>query len=272
MSLVASVVAGSLRRVSGGPLPQRPGLAAAGDAALCGASVIGSPSHRASHRALLLDAAGTLLKPSEPAARVYKRFGSKYGVSVGEAEILSRYRAAFAERPVTGDAWAGSTLRYVGDARDFWYRVVARSTGCQSPRLGEELYLYYLKAEAWTVAPGAVAALNRLKDADVRRVVVSNFDTRLRPLLATLGLGPPLFDAVIVSAEVGAEKPNPRIFEAALEAVGVEPCEAVHVGDDRRNDIWGAREVGMDAWLWGSDVSSFDQLADMMLMGKEMPT
>jgi HAD superfamily hydrolase (TIGR01509 family) len=43
-----------------------------------------------------------------------------------------------------------------------------------------------------------------------------------------------LFDACIVSAEVGAEKPNPVIFEAALEELGVAPEETVHVGDDRR--------------------------------------
>jgi FMN phosphatase YigB (HAD superfamily) len=40
----------------------------------------------------------------------------------------------------------------------------------------------------------------------------------------------------------------------------VKPEEAVHVGDDRRNDIWGARDAGCDAWLWGSDVHSFKEV------------
>lgn len=34
----------------------------------------------------------------------------------------------------------------------------------------------------------------------------------------------------------------------------------MHVGDDRRNDIWGARDAGCDAWLWGSDVHSFKEV------------
>jgi FMN phosphatase YigB (HAD superfamily) len=49
------------------------------------------------------------------------------------------------------------------------------------------------------------------------------------------------------SDEVGAYKPDPRIFEAALAALGAEPEEAVHVGDLRRTDIAGARGIGMRA-------------------------
>lgn len=60
--------------------------------------------------------------------------------------------------------------------------------------------------------------------------------------------------------QVGAEKPNPAIFSAACEFLGVQENEAVHVGDDRRNDIWGARDAGCDAWLWGEDVTSFQQV------------
>lgn len=58
-----------------------------------------------------------------------------------------------------------------------------------------------------------------------------------------------------------AEKPNPMIFLKACELLGVNPEDAVHVGDDRRNDIWGARDAGCDAWLWGSDVYSFNEVS-----------
>lgn len=43
--------------------------------------------------------------------------------------------------------------------------------------------------------------------------------------------------------------------------MGIKPEEAVHVGDDRRNDVWGARDAGCDAWLWGSDVHSFKEVS-----------
>nr|GEU79265.1 haloacid dehalogenase-like hydrolase domain-containing protein 3 [Tanacetum cinerariifolium] len=63
------------------------------------------------------------------------------------------------------------------------------------------------------------------------------------------------------NVEVAAEKPNPMIFLKACELLGVEAEDAVHVGDDRRNDLWGARDAGCDAWLWGSDVHSFKEIA-----------
>lgn len=62
------------------------------------------------------------------------------------------------------------------------------------------------------------------------------------------------------SNQVAAEKPNPTIFLKACELLEVKPEDVVHVGDDRRNDIWGARDAGCDAWLWGSDVHSFEEV------------
>jgi HAD superfamily hydrolase (TIGR01549 family) len=67
-------------------------------------------------------------------------------------------------------------------------------------------------------------------------------------------------NSFITLQQVAAEKPNPTIFLKACEFLGVKPEEAVHVGDDRRNDIWGARDAGCDAWLWGSDVHSFKEV------------
>lgn len=66
--------------------------------------------------------------------------------------------------------------------------------------------------------------------------------------------------------QVEAEKPNPTIFLKACELLGVNPEDAVHVGDDRRNDLWGARDAGCDAWLWGSEVTSFKQVNERIYL------
>ncbi|CAN0910252.1 hypothetical protein LINGRAHAP2_LOCUS26193 [Linum grandiflorum] len=50
------------------------------------------------HKALLVDAVGTLVVPSQPMAQIYKQIGEKYGVDCSEDEILSRYRRAY-EQP-----------------------------------------------------------------------------------------------------------------------------------------------------------------------------
>lgn len=208
------------------------------------------------HKALLVDAVGTLLVPSQPMAQIYRQFGEKYGVRFSEDEILNRYRWAY-EQP-----WGRSRLRYVNDGRPFWQFIVTSSTGCSDSQYFEELYHYYTTDKAWHLCdPDAEKVFEALRDAGVKTAVVSNFDTRLRPLLRALKCDH-WFDAVAVSAEIAAEKPNPTIFLRACDLLGVKPEDAVHVGDDRRNDLWGARDAGCDAWLWGSDVHSFKEVAE----------
>ncbi|KAH7557140.1 hypothetical protein JRO89_XS11G0058200 [Xanthoceras sorbifolium] len=206
------------------------------------------------HKALLVDAVGTLLVPSQPMAQIYREIGEKYGVEYSEHEILNRYRRAY-EQP-----WGRSRLRYVNDGRPFWQFIVSSSTGCTDSRYFEELYNYYTTEKAWHLCdPEAEKVFKALRKSGVKLAVVSNFDTRLRSVLRALNCDN-WFDAVAVSAEVEAEKPNPTIFLKACELLGVKPEDAVHVGDDRRNDIWGARDAGCDAWLWGSDVHSFKEV------------
>ncbi|XP_066398234.1 uncharacterized protein [Miscanthus floridulus] len=208
------------------------------------------------HKAILVDAAGTLLAPTEPMAQVYRTIGQKYGVDYSEDEILMRYRRAYAQ------PWGRSRLRYVNDGRPFWQYIVSSSTGCSDLQYFEELYQYYTTEKAWHLCdPDAGRVFEALRRAGVKTAVVSNFDTRLRPLLQALKCDR-WFDAVAISAEVAAEKPNPTIFLKACELLGVKPEEAVHIGDDRRNDIWGARDAGCDAWLWRSDVYSFKEVAE----------
>ena len=58
------------------------------------------------------------------------------------------------------------------------------------------------------------------------------------------------FEALAFSDEVGYVKPDPRLFMAALEELGVEPRKAVHVGDSVKSDVLGARNTGMKTvWL-----------------------
>jgi REG-2-like HAD superfamily hydrolase len=212
-------------------------------------------------KALFLDAAGTFLTPSEHVADVYLRYGRPYGVDLTPEVVLSNFRSAY------NDHWSGS-LRYFGEARDFWRRIVFRSLRTENEVIFREIYSYYARPEAWHVSPDVVDAVQRIRVAGVKVAVVSNFDDRLRPLLTSLGLGG-VFDTVVVSAEVGAEKPSPRIFAAACEATGVDPEQdyVLHVGDDRRNDVWGARAAGIDAWLWGEDVTTFDEIASRIETG-----
>ena len=98
------------------------------------------------------------------------------------------------------------------------------------------------------VLPGVPAALGRLRAAGLGLVVVSNSDGTCEETLVRLGLRDAV-DAVVDSMRVGFEKPDPRIFAAALATCGATPARGVHVGDLYDVDVIGARRAGLRAVL-----------------------
>ncbi|KAJ7536705.1 hypothetical protein O6H91_12G078400 [Diphasiastrum complanatum] len=217
----------------------------------------GIKQSRPNYGALLVDVGGTLLETTSPIAETYATFGVKYGVKVNAEDIKKGFKKAFAE------PWP-ERLRYEGDGKRFWKFAVATATGCHDQDYFEELYQHFAKGEAWTLAIGAHEALSLLRDAGVKLAVVSNFDSRLRPLLEELHVTD-LFDAIVVSSEIGYEKPAQQIFQAALDALGASASQTVHVGDDPIADKIGAKALGIDAWLWKNDVKSFQEVAARIL-------
>jgi putative hydrolase of the HAD superfamily len=101
----------------------------------------------------------------------------------------------------------------------------------------------YVEALEFEPLPGVVEAVAELERLGLRLAVVSNWDVALHGYLEQLGLAG-RFDAVVTSAEAGAPKPAPRIFELALERLRVRPERALHVGDSEADEE-GARAAGM---------------------------
>jgi HAD superfamily hydrolase (TIGR01509 family) len=96
--------------------------------------------------------------------------------------------------------------------------------------------------------PEAPAVLAALRRRGLRLAVVSNSNGTVAELLRTVGLADHV-DAIVDSGVVGAEKPQPKIFECAAAMVDVRPEEAVHVGDLYSVDVAGARAAGCRAIL-----------------------
>ena len=118
--------------------------------------------------------------------------------------------------------------------------------------------------------PAVVEAIDELRTRGLKVGLISNaFDppTLMRELFAEIGLLERL-DATVLSAEVGKRKPHALMFESALDQAGVEPREAVMVGDRLREDVAGAQALGIATvqarWFADDDsaVATPDAVAD----------
>lgn len=203
-------------------------------------------------RAVSFDAAGTLFETSEPVGETYARVARAHGIAAEATAVERAFRAAFASAPPLAFPGASPTARPAHE-RAWWYAVVRQSLGVRRADAAFDacaaaLFDHYARAGAWRVFPDVRPTLDAFRTRGIRLVVVSNFDARLAPLLDALGLAT-AFDHVEPSTVAGAAKPDPRIFHAALETIGVAPDDAMHVGDALVDDIEGARAAGLRAVL-----------------------
>jgi putative hydrolase of the HAD superfamily len=196
-------------------------------------------------RAVTFDAAGTLVFPYPSVGAVYREIALAHGCDLDAAQLDRAFRAAFltvSKNPLVLDPEARE--------RDFWKRVVLATIApagatpfADFDRFFADLFETFAHASRWQLFPDAIETLTALKAAGLRLGVLSNWDRRLHTVLEETGLRPYL-DAVIISSEVGAEKPDPGIFRAAESALGAGPGECLHVGDSRHHDLAGARGAG----------------------------
>ena len=112
-----------------------------------------------------------------------------------------------------------------------------------------------------------VPALSQLHADGYQLGIISNLRRDMSEICQRLGIGQYL-DFVVSSEDAGAEKPNASIFMAALERATVAPEEAVHVGDQHRSDVLGARAVGIHPVLidrggWHPNVNDCTKIATL---------
>ncbi len=150
----------------------------------------------------------------------------------------------------------GGTINATNDAGRGWlyFNLVLTAAGIPlSPATDaalEELHEYHRQTNLWEFVPdGVVPALTALRGAGFRLVVVSNANGTLRAKFDWLGLTGRV-DCVLDSCEFGVEKPDPRLFQIAMEKSGAEPGTTVHVGDLYHVDVLGARAAGLSSVLY----------------------
>jgi putative hydrolase of the HAD superfamily len=195
-------------------------------------------------KAVLLDALGTLVELQPPAPRL-QRLLAQSGFEVGEERAAAGFAAEIAY--YLDHHLEGSDRERLERLRDRCAEEMRRAL--ELPDLDHATARRaMLEALEFRPYPDVLPALGDLRERGLTLVVASNWDCSLADWLEPAGITD-LVDGVVTSAEVGAPKPHPRVFERALAIAGVAPSEALHVGDKVDNDVEGAAAAGVRALL-----------------------
>jgi len=214
-------------------------------------------------KAITFDAGNTLIRLSLPVGVTYAAVAKRFGASLNPIDLELGFRAAWKTVPRLPDEAGPRT----DDGRTWWRDVVMQTL--ENARVEvepfsdffEAVYQEFTMPGVWRLEPGALELLQDLRRAGFRLGIISNFDLRLREILKQVGVLD-LFEQIVVSSQVGAEKPSARIFEEALHRFAVEPAELLHVGDEEKADGDGARALGIQALVLGFTGSGLRDLRE----------
>jgi putative hydrolase of the HAD superfamily len=195
-------------------------------------------------RTIFFDAVGTLIHPASPVGETYARIGRHYGADVSQGLAQERFRAAFRRQEELDAQQSYRTSEERERAR--WQDIVAEVFHDQPDPTGPlaELWHHFAGPDAWTCFPDVLTSLPVLRERGLALGIASNFDSRLRSIVA----GSPALQPcqlLVISSEVGWRKPAPAFFAMMIAAAGRPAGEILLVGDDVGNDYDGGRRAGL---------------------------
>jgi putative hydrolase of the HAD superfamily len=197
-----------------------------------------SPVRAASLDAVTVDGFRTLVELDAPVERLRAAL-AEHGVEAGPDEVQSAF-----------DAEAEYYMTHQVEARDeeALAKLQLECAGVFLRELPTELepagfVSSFVQALLFRPLEGVAEALHLLRGAGLALACVSDWDVGVDRQLERAGLGS-FLDVVVSSAEIGAKKPDPRVFRAALERLAIPPDRALHIGD-AEGDRTGALAAGL---------------------------
>jgi REG-2-like HAD superfamily hydrolase len=202
-------------------------------------------------RAVFFDVGNTLIYPSPSVAEVCHEVIEARGLEAPPIEEIQRLMP-IADRFYEDRYWEDDSFWSKEErARAMWtdmYEVLFTALGFDKDESARELahdvYHAFGSGTRWEPYDDVKPGFEELKSRGIKIGLISNWDTRLADIFHDMGLSDYL-DTIVSSASVGVHKPDPRIFEVALERVGASAADAVHCGDHYFSDVIGARTVGI---------------------------
>ncbi len=207
-------------------------------------------------KVIFLDAVGTLFGVKGSVGEVYQTLAQQAGVSISAKQLDQAFYRSFA----SADAMAFPDIPAVEiPHREYlWWLAIAKDTFQRAGVLAqfsdfesffEGVYRHFATAAPWVIYPDTFSSLKRWQQMDIALGIISNFDSRIYAVLEALELQH-YFQTITISTEAGAAKPEPLIFATALQKHGCSAQEAWHIGDSRKDDLAGAKAVGLRGiWL-----------------------
>jgi putative hydrolase of the HAD superfamily len=201
-------------------------------------------------KAIFFDAAGTLVYLPKGVGYHYSLVGKWLGLQLDSAALDRAFVSAWRQmpsRPATAEPRED-------DDKGWWRDLVNRVLDQVAPAMKdldrdnffEFAYDHFAEPGVWELYP-EVSDVLRALHGRFELSVISNFDGRLRVIFEHLGIFK-YFRQFFLSSELGADKPDPVIFQLAMQVSGFAPNEIVHVGDDPMRDWSAAAKAGLQVF------------------------
>lgn len=220
---------------------------------------------RSQPQVIFLDAVGTLFGVRGSVGQVYSDLARQFGVTVNPTVLDRTFLDSF--RGASAMAFPGVAPADVPEREYAWWWAIAAQTFQQAGVYSQfkdfeaffaVLYDHFTTAAPWFVYPDIYAALSHWRQQNIELGIISNFDSRLYAVLTALHLSE-YFSSVTISTEVGAAKPDAKMFETALAKHDCAAEAAWHIGDSLREDYEGAKAVGLRSILLKRDATLVSQ-------------
>ena len=203
-------------------------------------------------KAILFDLVGTLIYVKDPVGYVYSNVALSFGFKTDYKKLDQAFIEVMSKKSTPH---GGET-----EEKKWWREIVYEVFNVcgydlkdKFDLIFETLFKEFTRKSAWAVYPEVVPVLERLcertyQGKPLQIGLISNFDSRLEIILKGLDLSK-YFNCLAYSGKAGFSKPDPQIFQYALNELSVLPEESIYVGDSLNIDYEPATELGIKAFL-----------------------
>jgi putative hydrolase of the HAD superfamily len=202
-------------------------------------------------RTIFFDAGFTLLRTSPSLIEICQDVCQREGLHLDIEQItrqLPEAEAYFFEAIKTNRrTWASEAA--IVRFWDGYYKALLRPFVAEEDetlleRCVQEIIKEFEQHTRWELYPDVLPTLQALQGNGFTLGIISDWGASLAPIISGLDL-PRYFDCLIISAVARHAKPEPGLYELALQRAGAIPDYAIHIGDSYIQDVLGARTVGI---------------------------